>query len=90
MKNVKIECLAQVLRRLIVLGVSDSFADHPLSADSVDSDRLTGLGEIGFRDRGYVAFLFGDICRVCAVHADRLDAQRKAAISLNRRLSICE
>ena len=77
-----LECLAQVLRRLILLGVSDSLADHLLFADSVDSDCLTGLGEVGFGNHRYVAFLFGDVCRVCAVHADRLDAQRKAGVSV--------
>ena len=65
------------------MGVSDSLADHSFFADSVDSDRATGLGKIGSRDPRYVADMFGDLCGVCAIYADRLDAQWKADVSVN-------
>ena len=66
------------------MGVSDSLADYSLFADFVDSDRDAGFCEVGNGDFGNVAFLLGDLCCVCEVYADRLDAEWEAVVSVRR------
>ena len=83
-----LECLAQVLGRFLLLGVFDSLADHSFLANAADSGRDTDDGQVSISDFRDLAFLPGNLRRLCALHTDRLDAQRQADFSLMRCISL--